>query len=148
MRLTPARRERTEMSAETHDTHENGDNGTPGEGELHGLLAEYDTPGELVEAARRVKDAGYTDFDCYSPFPVHGIDPAMGIKRTILPVMIFGGGVTGAVGGLLLQWYRNAHAWTWNISGKPTWSIPANIPIAYECAILFSVFCAFFGMWG
>jgi mono/diheme cytochrome c family protein len=116
-------------------------------GELYGLLAEYDTPGELVDAARKVRDAGYTDFDCYSPFPVHGIDPAMGIKRTILPLIIFGGGFTGAVSGLLLQWYCNAYAWTWNISGKPTWSIPANIPIAYELAILLAVFASFFGMW-
>src|SRR5436190_54695 len=118
-----------------------------GEGELYGYLAEYDTPGELLEAARKVKDAGYTEFDCYTPFPVHGFDSAMGIKRTILPLLIFGGGFTGAIGGLLLQWYCNAHAWTWNISGKPTWSIPANIPIAYECAILLSVFASFFGMW-
>lgn len=118
-----------------------------GEGELYGVLAEYDTPGELVEAARKVRDAGYTDFDCYSPFPVHGIDPAMGIKRTILPLVIFAGGFTGAASGLLLQWYCNASAWTWNISGKPTWSIPANIPIAYELAILCAVFCSFFGMW-
>jgi mono/diheme cytochrome c family protein len=118
------------------------------DGEMHGLLAEFDTPGELVEAARKVRDAGFTEFDCYSPFPVHGIDAAMGIKRTILPLLVFGGGFTGAVGGMLLQWYCNAHAWTWNISGKPVWSIPANIPIAYECAILFSVFATFFGMWG
>jgi mono/diheme cytochrome c family protein len=118
-----------------------------GDGELYGVLAEFDTPGELVEAARRVRDAGFTDFDCYSPFPVHGIDPAMGIKRTILPLVIFGGGFTGAVSGLLLQWYCNAHAWTWNISGKPLWSIPANIPIAYELTILLSALTAFFGMW-
>jgi len=117
------------------------------DGELYGLLAEYDTPGELVEAARKVRDAGYTDFDCYSPFPVHGIDPAMGIKRTILPLVIFGGGFAGASGGLLLQWYCNAYSWGWNISGKPTWSIPANIPIAYECAILLAVLTSFFGMW-
>jgi mono/diheme cytochrome c family protein len=116
-------------------------------GALYGVLAEYDTPGELVEAARKVRDAGYADFDCYSPFPVHGIDPAMGIKRTILPLLIFGGGFTGAVGGLLLQWYCNSYAWTWNISGKPVWSIPANIPIAYELTILLSVLTAFFGMW-
>jgi len=118
-----------------------------GPGELYGLLAQYDTPGELKDAAKRVREAGYTQFDCYSPFPVHGIDPAMGIKRTILPLIIFGGGFTGALGGLALQWYCNAHAWTWNISGKPTWSIPANIPIAYECGILLAVFASFFGMW-
>src|SRR5258706_1391547 len=121
--------------------------GTVEDGELHGVLAEFDTPGELVEAARRVRDAGYTEFDCYSPFPVHGLDPAMGVKRTILPLLIFGGGLSGAGGGLALQWYCNAHAWTWNISGKPTWSIPANIPIAYECGILMAVFPSSFGMW-
>jgi hypothetical protein len=143
-----------DTATETHDHHGDDGNGN-GEGsgkhlapgELYGYLAEYDTPGALLEAARKVKDAGYTDFDCYSPFPVHGIDPAMGIKRTILPLIIFGGGFAGAVGGLALQWYCNAHVWTWNISGKPTWSIPANIPIAYECGILIAVFCSFFGMW-
>src|SRR5437867_6985212 len=113
-------------------THGNGNGNGNGEGALYGVLAEFDTPGELIEAARKVRDAGYTDFDCYSPFAVHGIDPAMGIKRTILPLIIFAGGFTGAVGGLALQWYCNAHAWEWNISGKPVWSIPANIPIAYE----------------
>src|SRR6476660_2225654 len=94
-------------------------------GELYGVLAEFDTPGALVKAARKVRDAGYTEFDCYSPFPVHGIDEAMGIKRTILPLLIFIGGFTGTVGGLLLQWWCNAYNWPWNISGKPTWSIPA-----------------------
>ncbi|MEO7730980.1 MAG: quinol:electron acceptor oxidoreductase subunit ActD [Kofleriaceae bacterium] len=117
------------------------------DGRLYGVLAEYDTPGELVEAARKVRDAGYTEFDCYSPFPVHGIDEAMGIKRTILPVLIFGGGFAGTVGGLLLQWWCNAYSWPWNISGKPTWSIPANIPIAFETTILLAVFTSFFGMW-
>lgn len=117
------------------------------QGELYGYLAEYDTPGELIDAAAKVRDAGYTEFDCYTPFPVHGIDSAIGIKRTILPLIVFGAGFSGAVGGLLLQWYCNAHSWGWNISGKPTWSIPANIPIAYECGILLAVLASFFGMW-
>ena len=132
----------------THDETPAAGNGNGnGDGELYALLAEYDTPGELVDAARKVKDAGYKQFDCYSPFPVHGIDPAMGIKRTILPMVIFGGGFSGAMLGLLLQWYCNAYSWGWNISGKPTWSIPANIPVAYECAILLAVLTSFFGMW-
>jgi mono/diheme cytochrome c family protein len=117
------------------------------EGPLYGVLAEYDTPGELVEAARKVRAAGYTEFDCYSPFPVHGIDDAMGIKRTVLPVIIFFGGLAGTVGGLYLQWWCNASNWPWNISGKPAWSIPANIPIGFETTILLAVFTSFFGMW-
>lgn len=116
-------------------------------GELYGLLAEYDTPGELIAAARRVRDAGYTEFDCYSPFPVHGIDEAMGIKRTILPLLVLGGGFLGLFLGLLLQWWTNAYNWPWNISGKPVFSLPANIPIMFETTILMSVFTTFFGMW-
>ncbi|HEX4422431.1 MAG TPA: quinol:electron acceptor oxidoreductase subunit ActD [Kofleriaceae bacterium] len=117
------------------------------DGKLYGVLAEYDTPGELVEAARKVRDAGFTEFDCYSPFPVHGIDEAMGIKRTILPALVFCGGATGTLGGILLQWWCNAYNWPWNISGKPSWSIPANVPIAFEATILLAVFTSFFGMW-
>ncbi len=117
------------------------------DGELYGVLAEYDTPGELLDAARKVRDAGYTEFDCYTPFPVHGIDEAMGIKRTILPLIVFGGGATGLLGGIFLQWWMNAYNWPWNIAGKPSWSIPANVPIAFEGTILFSVFASFFGMW-
>jgi mono/diheme cytochrome c family protein len=124
-----------------------GDHQVRPEGRLYGVLAEYDTPGELVEAARKVSSAGYTEFDCFTPFPVHGLDEAMGIKRTLLPVVIFAGGFAGTVGGLLLQWWCNAYNWPWNISGKPAWSIPANIPIGFETTILLAVFTSFFGMW-
>jgi mono/diheme cytochrome c family protein len=130
-----------------HDHDDVTDAPVNGDGDLYGIIAEYDTPGELVAAARKVRDAGYTDFDCFSPFPVHGIDEAMGIKRTILPLLIFGGGFVGTIGGILLQWWTNAYNWPWNISGKPAWSIPANVPIAFETTILLSVFTAFFGMW-
>jgi mono/diheme cytochrome c family protein len=128
------------MATETQDQ-------VPAEGELYGVLAEFESPGALVKAARSVRDAGYSDFDCYSPFPVHGIDDAMGIKRTILPVLVFAGGIAGTIGGLFLQWWMNAYNWPWNVSGKPAWSIPANIPIAYETTILLSVLTTFFGMW-
>jgi len=131
--------EHTHESAPADQVHE--------DGPLYGVLAEYDTPGELVEAARKVRDAGFTEFDCYSPFPVHGIDEAMGIKRTILPVLIFCGGLAGTLGGLLLQWWTNAYNWPLNISGKPSWSIPANVPIMFETTILLAVFTSFFGMW-
>ncbi len=118
------------------------------DGKLYGVLAEFDTPGELIDAARKVREAGYTQFDCYSPFPVHGIDDAMGIQRTILPLLVFGGGIAGLILGLVLQWWTNAYEWPWLISGKPVWSLPANIPIGFETTILLSVFTTFFGMWG
>lgn len=115
--------------------------------EMHGLLAEFETPGALIAAARKVKNAGYTEFDCYSPFPVHGIDPAMGIQRTKLPLVVFAGGLTGLFLGTLMQWWMNAYNWPWNVAGKPAWSIPANVPISYETTILLSVLTTFFGMW-
>jgi mono/diheme cytochrome c family protein len=117
------------------------------DGELYGLLAEFGTPGELIAAAAKVRDAGYTRWDCYSPFPVHGLDPAMGIQRTILPWVVFLVGLGGLGGGLLLQWWANAFEWAWIVSGKPFFSLPANIPITFETTVLSSVFAAFFGMW-
>lgn len=135
---------------------DDGDDGGDGRGtgnghgtdeELHGLLAEFETPGALIAAARKVRNAGYTEFDCYSPFPVHGIDPAMGIKATRLPIVVFLGGLTGLVLGTLMQWWMNAYDWPWNVAGKPTWSVPANVPISYETTILLSVLTTFFGMW-
>jgi hypothetical protein len=67
----------------------------------------------------------------------------------VLPVVIFAGGMTGALSGIALQWYCNTTGWGWNISGKPLWpqTVPVGIPIAYELAILLSVFASFFGMW-
>jgi mono/diheme cytochrome c family protein len=124
--------------------------GAPGsdDGELFGLLAEFDTPGALIAAAEKVRDAGYTKWDSYSPFPVHGIDQAMGIRRTILPLLVFLAGLGGLGGGLLLQWWANSWEWPWIVSGKPFFSLPANIPITFEGTVLLSVFAAFFGMWG
>ncbi|MEM9490919.1 MAG: quinol:electron acceptor oxidoreductase subunit ActD, partial [Myxococcota bacterium] len=123
------------------------DNGDSG-GELYGLLAEFRSPGELIAAAEKVRDAGFTKWDCYSPFPVHGIDPAMGVKRTILPLIVFVIGLGGLGGGLLLQWWTNGWNWPWIISGKPFFGIPANIPITFETTVLASVLATFFSMWG
>jgi mono/diheme cytochrome c family protein len=137
------------MATENHEENQTPAASPSGDaaGELYGVLAEFESPGALVKAARQVRDAGYTEFDAYSPFPVHGIDDAMGIKRTILPLLVFGGGAAGTIGGAFLQWWMNAWNWPWNVSGKPAWSIPANVPIAYETTILLSVLTTFFGMW-
>lgn len=113
---------------------------------LHGVVGYYTDVEGLMAAARKVRDAGYKRWDSYTPFPVHGIDDAMGIKPTILPWIVLGMGLTGLCVGLLLQWYTNAYAYVFEISGKPDWSLPANIPVAFETVIAFSAFTAFFGM--
>ena len=114
--------------------------------ELVGLLAEYDSVDEVVAAARAVRRAGFLRWDVHSPFPIHGIDFAMGIKPTILPWLVLGAGLTGLVGGLVLQWYTNAFDYKFLISGKPAFSGPAFIPVTFELTILFSALTAVFGM--
>ncbi len=111
-----------------------------------GLLAEYETTGELIAASKKVRDAGYTAWDTFVPFPVHGIDPAMGIKPTVLPWIVFFGGLTGFVTAVTMQWWMNAVDYPWIVSGKPTWSIPANVPVMFELTVLFSAFAALGGM--
>jgi hypothetical protein len=116
--------------------------------ELVGLLAEYTDVDAVVNAARSVRRAGFLRWDVHSPIPIHGIDYAMGIKPTILPWLVLTGGLTGLVGGLLLQWYVNAYDYQFLISGKPIWSLPANIPVIFEMTILFSALTAVFGLIG
>jgi mono/diheme cytochrome c family protein len=116
-----------------------------GSAPLAGILAEFDGPGALKKAAVQVRDAGFTRWDCYSPFPVHGIDPAMGVRPTILPWIILGMGLTGLGIATALQWWTNAVDYPFLISGKPLFGLPANIPIMFELTILLSAFGAFFG---
>ena len=113
---------------------------------LFGLLAEYDTPTDLVKASRKIRDAGYERWDTYTPFPVHGIDQAMGIKMTRLPWLVLGAAATGLITAFALQSWTNAIDYPFLISGKPYLSIPANVPIYFELTVLFSAFAALFGM--
>lgn len=113
---------------------------------LHGLLAEYHTPDELIRASRKIRDAGYTNWDTYTPFPVHGIDQAMGIKMTVLPWLVLGAGLTGLTTAILLQWWTNTFDYPWIVSGKPFFSIPANVPVMFELTVLFSAITALVGM--
>ncbi len=117
-------------------------------GVLYGLLAEFDDATELVAAVRKVRDAGYLKWDVHTPFPVHGMDDAMGIKGTQLPFFVLAGGLTGFALALLMQWWMNAVDFPFVISGKPLFGLPANIPVIFELTVLFSAFATFFGMWG
>ncbi len=113
---------------------------------LHGLLAEYQTPQQLIDAARHVRDAGYKQWDTFSPFPVHGIDPAMGIRMTRLPWVVFCAGLTGGLTALGFQYWANAADYPFLVSGKPMWSVAANIPITFELTVLFAAISCFLGM--
>lgn len=118
---------------------------------LYGLLAEFETPAAIYHAAERVRDAGYRWWDCLVPFPVHGLDKAMGVRPTILPILVFCCGLTGTTIAFLLQWYTNGtglkfwavpgvpiHGYPFLISGKPFISLPAWIPIMFELTVLLS----------
>jgi mono/diheme cytochrome c family protein len=118
----------------------------PGETPVHGLLAEYESPKAIIAAANKVREAGFEKWDTYTPFPVHGIDRAMGIKMTALPWIVFAAAMTGLTTAVLLQWWTNAVDYPWIVSGKPFWSIPANVPIYFELTVLFSAFAALGGM--
>lgn len=113
---------------------------------LFGYLVEFETASDLMEAAEKVRDAGFRKWDCHTPFPVHGLDDAMGLDETKLPWIVLAGGASGAFLGMLMQWWMNAVDYPLNISGKPLWSIPANIPVGFEMTVLLAAFGAFFGM--
>lgn len=114
---------------------------------VHGITAEFDSVDALLDACRRVRDAGYTKTDAYTPFAVHGIDKALGIKPTALPWIVLACGLTGMATALCMQIWMNAIDYPYIISGKPYISLPAFIPVAFELTVLFSSFGAFFGMW-
>jgi hypothetical protein len=113
-----------------------------------GLLAEYDTPAAVYHACERVRDAGYSRWDSYTPFPVHGLDKAMGIKRSRLPFFVLFGALVGGGGGMLLQWWTSAVDYPWVVSGKPFFSWPAFMPVTFELAVLFGALGAVLGMLG
>ncbi len=122
---------------------------------LVGLLAQFDDPDSLVSACNEARLAGYKSMDAYSPFPVHGIDPAIGIQRSLLPFLVFVVGFGACFVGLGMQYYTNAAEWSpifpgyaFKISGKPIFSLPANIPVTFEVIVLSSAFATFLGMWG
>lgn len=119
---------------------------TGSEKQLRGLLAEFGSTDILLRAAERVRDAGYTRWDAHTPFPVHGLDEAMGLKTTKLSWFVMACGLCGAGGGLLMQWWMNAVDYKYIISGKPFFSIPASIPVMFEITILVSALAAFIGM--
>lgn len=114
--------------------------------ETYGILAEFKNPAQLMKAAKLTNKAGFKKFDCYSPFPIHGMDDAMGLKPSILGRIVLGHALFGFLGGLALQSWTASIAYPINISGKPFLNFPAFVPVTFELTILLSAFGAVFGM--
>jgi hypothetical protein len=112
----------------------------------HGILVEFDNPKELLEAAKKVRADGYDKFDCHSPFPIHGMDEAMGLKRSPLGFIVFVVAVFAFIGGILLEWWTSTVDYPLVISGKPFFSYQAYGPVAFAIMVLLSAFAALIGM--
>ena len=123
---------------------------------LYGLAAEFTTTPGIYHAAEKVHAAGYKWFDCQVPFAVHGLDRAMGVKMTILPILVFFGGLTGLIAACVLQVFTNSleiDIWAllpvvgyqFDVSGKPLLGPAAFVPVAFEMTVLFASLTAVFG---
>ncbi|HEV7238296.1 MAG TPA: DUF3341 domain-containing protein [Thermoanaerobaculia bacterium] len=113
---------------------------------LYGVVAEFNDPQTLLDAALAVRDKGYTETDAFSPFPIHGLAEAVGFHKSRLSLIVLTMGIIGGLGGFFMCWYANVIGYPLNIGGKPLNSWPAWIPITFECAILLAAFGAVFGM--
>ena len=112
----------------------------------YGLLAEFDTTADTLHAATMVRDAGYRRWDVFTPFPVHGMDAAMGLKNSKVGWFTFFGGLTGFTCGMLMIWYMNAYNYPIVVGGKPLFSPIFSFPVAYELTILLGAFGSLLGM--
>lgn len=113
---------------------------------MYGVIAEFRNPKELIDAAAAVRKSGYKQFDTYAPFPIHGMEKAMGLKKSPLGWIVFAGALIGCVGAVALMVWVMGYEYPMNISGKPFINPPVMVPIAFELTVLLSAFAATFGM--
>jgi hypothetical protein len=112
----------------------------------YGIIAAFDTTADLYHACEQVRDAGYSRWDALTPFPVHGLDAAMGVRRSHVPRFSLAGGITGFCTGMTLIWWANAYEYPLVVGGKPYFSPMFAFPISYELTILFTAFATITGM--
>lgn len=115
---------------------------------IYGVLAQFETPRDIFHACENVRDAGFKKWDAHTPFPVHGLDGAMGLRRSKLPFIVLVMALTGAALAFGLQVWVSVEAQPIVIAGKPLFSWPAFVPVTFELAVLFGALGALFGMLG
>jgi Protein of unknown function (DUF3341) len=113
---------------------------------IYGLMAEFDTPSDLVAAARRTHEEGYQKIDAYTPFPVEGLAEEIGFTKNGVPLVVLVGGILGGLSGYALQYWVSAISYPVNVGGRPYHSWPAFIVVTFEMTILFAGLAAVFGM--
>jgi hypothetical protein len=113
---------------------------------IYGLMAEFDSPSDLVAAARKTYEAGYKKIDAYTPFPIEELSEAIGFHRNGVALVVLVGGILGCLSGYLLQWWIATISYPVNVGGRPYHSWPAFIVVTFEMTILFAVLSAVFGM--
>jgi hypothetical protein len=113
---------------------------------LHGVIAEFESPAALIEAARQAREAGYRRMDAYTPYPIEELAHALALPRTKLPVLVLAGGALGCATGLAMQWFATAVHYPVNVGGRPLASWPSYVPITFELTVLFAAIAAVLGM--
>jgi Protein of unknown function (DUF3341) len=113
---------------------------------IYGVLAEFPTPHELIQAVEKTREAGYRRIEAYTPFPVEGLSEALALKRNNVPLITLIGGLTGGLGGFFFQYWVSVIAYPVNIGGRPLNSWPAFIPVTFELTVLGAALSAVFGM--
>ena len=117
-----------------------------GERQAYGLLAEFPTIDALIDAARRVREAGYTRVDAFTPYPSEAVAHALKLPRSKMPPIVLAGGLLGGLGGYMLQFWSQTMVYPMNIGGRPFHSWPAFIVPTFECTILGAALAAVLGM--
>jgi hypothetical protein len=113
---------------------------------IYGLMAEFETAEELLDAARNTVEAGYKRIETYTPMPVHGLAEIIGVNRTAVAPIVLAGGIFGCIGGYGLQYYMTVISYAHNVGGRPVHSWPAYIPVTFETTVLCAALSAVFGM--
>lgn len=110
------------------------------------MIARFESTAELLHVAGKMKEAGYSNYECHSPFPIHGLDKTMGHKRSPIGWIVGFMGAFGLIGSMAMQWWTSSLGYPMVISGKPMFSFQAYVPVTFALTILFSAFGAVGGM--